>query len=513
MRSSPSPTPKFRPPNLAAVQFELAKRQFKRFVRLMWPLVEPATPLGWNWHLDVVCDHMQAIFENRIKDLVINIPPRSLKSTIVSVMFPAWAWIHRPELRFLTASYDMKLATRDAVRSRRVMYSSIYQQMITVKGELAWRFSGDQNVKSRYENDRTGHRICVSPGSGVTGEGGDMILVDDPHNVIEAESEQDRESVLEWWNQAMSTRANSRGSHFLVVMQRLHHQDLSGQLLSAGGYDHLCLPTLFENEHPFASNTEIGFVDPRTEDGQLLHAARVGVDEVERAKLRLGTYGFVGQHQQRPAPRGGALYKTNWFRWYDTTPAFFDRIITSWDLSFRGRDERLGYRAEVANITDPSHVSGTVWGFIGARSYLLDEAIGQWDIVQTIDRMLALRSRWPKATAHLVENKANGPAVEAILRDKIPGLLLIEPQGSKVQRAIAVQPYIEAGNVFLPIEVLAPWIGDPKNPHPESWLGEVTSFPRAKRKDRVDSMSQALIHEQVSEHAAAMRRLVGLTSW
>lgn len=489
------------PVDLAAIQREKARRHLRDFVRLFWPVIEPGNPLIWGWPLDAICDHLEAVSDGRIRNLLINCPPRFLKSTIVSVMWPAWEWLRDPRIRFLTASYDKTLAVRDAVKSRRILLSPLYLQLNRqADGDQGFMLSGDQNVKSRYENNRTGHRICTSPGSAATGEGGDRILVDDPHPVKEAESDEQRKAVIDWWDQTMSTRRNDpKTAARVVIMQRLHEGDLAGDCIEKGTYDHLCLPLLYESDHPHPSRTALGFVDPRTEDGELLLPERIGPEEAEELKKDLKIYSFVGQMQQRPAPSEGGIFQREWFDHFEIEPPLdrMDRVITSWDATFKGK--RRGHAGEVEEVKNRSYVVGQVWAFAGAHSWLLDEARGQWDVSETIEAMKRIRKRWPMASAHLVEDKANGPAIETLLRDTIPGIVLVSPRGSKIQRALAIQTYCKSGNVHIPPPSHAPWVG--------AWIHEITTFPFARNDDRVDAMTQALIFEHVDEYARHMRAL------
>lgn len=504
--------PGFRPPrrlpppfigSLASAKAERARRHLRHFFRWAWPLTNPGEDLhGVLWHLDAIAEHLEAIHRQQIQKLIINIPPRSLKSTTVSVDFPAWEWIHDPSLQYLTSSYRLDLAIRDAVHSRRLMQSPEYQAMIPrdEDGDLMWRFTTDQNVKSRYENDKGGHRICTAPDAGATGEGGLRVMVDDPHNVKQIESDTIRQAQIDWWNKTMSSRLNDqkRGAR-IVIMQRIHERDLTGDLLEKGGWEHLCLPTICEKKHPYLSKTSLHFVDPRAE-GELLCPEHFDQAAVAEARIAQGSYGFDGQHQQRPRPAEGGIFKEEWFRLWDetTVPPTWDRVIQSWDLSFKGDDNRTTHAAEVQRVADPSYVHGSVWGIKGANVYLLDERHRQADFFQAILLILGLSEAWPEATRKLYEDKANGPAMQSMLTDKIVGLIPVEPQGSKVQRARACQPIVEAGNVFVPDPRMYPWA--------RRWLDEVCGFPFAKHNDRVDTLTQMLIHEQISEAAAAARR-------
>lgn len=298
-------------PSLAAVRAALAERSLTDFVRQAWPLLEPATPLVWGPHLDAVCQHLQAVTEGRIRNLVVTIPPRCGKSTLVSVLWPAWAWIARPATRWLCASYAQSLAVRDSVRCRRVLESPWYQERW---GDRV-RLTGDQNVKTRFENEATGHRLAVSVASAVTGEGGDVLLVDDAHNVAEAESTAVRLTTLRWWDEAFCNRLNdARTGARVIIGQRVHHRDLIGHVLDQGGFEELRIPEEFEADR--RCTTSLGWQDWRQADGELLRPERFGPEQVAEAKRRLGSVAYAAQHQQRPIPREGALFKAGWFRRY-----------------------------------------------------------------------------------------------------------------------------------------------------------------------------------------------------
>ena len=227
----------------------IATESLAGFVRVMWPSFDPATFIP-NWHIDAICEHLEAVSYGEIKRLLINIPPRHMKSIAVSVAWPAWVWAQQrlrgypllgPQVNFLFASYAQALSVRDAVKSRRLMTGRMYRRLFGDRFE----FVGDQNTKTRFENNHRGVRIATSVDALLTGEGADIICVDDPHNVREAESEAVRESVLVWWDEAMSTRLNDpRTGAYVVIMQRVHARDLSGHILAKNNKDwtHLCLP-------------------------------------------------------------------------------------------------------------------------------------------------------------------------------------------------------------------------------------------------------------------------------
>ena len=235
------------------VRAEKMKRSLKLFTKNSWQSIEPAREFYDNWHIDAISEHLQAVVEGDIRRLIINVPPRHMKSISVAVCLPAWTWTIQPNKRFLYASYAGSLSIRDSVKCRRLIDSKWYQQYF---GDI-FNLTTDQNQKQRFENDQNGQRIATSVDGALTGEGGDIIVVDDPHNVREAESSKVRESVLDWWDQAMQTRLNDpKTGAFIIIMQRVHENDLTGHILANeyNDWDHLCLPARYEFNHPTPVN-------------------------------------------------------------------------------------------------------------------------------------------------------------------------------------------------------------------------------------------------------------------
>src|SRR3954452_2638572 len=271
---------------LALVKREKARRSFKEFVVQAWHVLEPGNEFVEGVHIDAICDHLQAVTEGRITDLIINVPPGHAKSLLVAVFWPAWVWIDHPEAKWLFTSYREPLAIRDSLKCRRLIESDWYQQRWGNRFELR----ADQNQKQRFENDRTGYRVVV-PMSAGTGERGDYVVVHHPHSVDQAESDTQRVAAVEWWNGSMSTRLNNPSQgHKIVIQQRLHEADLTGDLLIRGGYEHLCLPAEFEPER--RCQTSIGWTDPRTSAGELLWPQRVDQAVLNGYKVSLGSYRY-----------------------------------------------------------------------------------------------------------------------------------------------------------------------------------------------------------------------------
>jgi len=246
------------------VERELATRRLGEFVRQAWQVVEPSTLFVPGWHVEAIIEHLEAVSRGEIRNLLINVPPRHMKSLLVSVFWPAWEWTRWPERRWLYSSYAASLSIRDSVKCRRLIESPWYQS----RWGHVFALTGDQNAKTRFDNNRSGYRLSTSVGGSVTGEGGDRIVCDDPHNVQEAESDPVRKATLDWWDIVMSTRVNDpKTSAMVVVMQRCHQLDLSGHLLEKSNWEHLCFPAEYEGP---SRTTSIGFSDPRQHLGELL---------------------------------------------------------------------------------------------------------------------------------------------------------------------------------------------------------------------------------------------------
>ena len=467
-----------RPNLLNEIEQERAERRLREFVRQAWHVVEPATAFVPGWHLDAICEHLEAVTAGQILRLLICMPPRHMKSLGVCVFWLCWEWIRHPERRWLFASYAAALAIRDSVKCRRLMESPWYRSRWGDRFVL----TSDQNEKSRFENDKTGCRIALGVGGAATGEGGDRVVVDDPHNIREAESDTIRQGTLDWWDQVMSTRLNDpkRGA-MVIVMQRVHENDLAGHVLQQGGYEELKLPAEYEGSQQV---TSIGWRDPRREPGELLWPQRFGQEEVEALKRTMGSYAAAGQLQQRPSPAEGGILKRHWWKFYREAPRQFSEIIQSWDCTFK--DTRTS-----------DFVVGQVWGRKGADKYLLDQVRDRMDCPATIQAVKRLSEKWSQAKTKLVEDKANGPAVIATLKHEIAGLIAVNPAGGKEVRAHAVSPQIEAGNVYLPDPMIAPWVG--------GFIDECAAFPNGAYDDQVDAMTQALVWLGSHAHSGLFR--------
>lgn len=442
--------------------FEAVLRQdFASFVAKVFHTVSPGVRYLDNWHIALIAERLDACARGEITRLVINIPPRHLKSICVSVAWPAWLLGHDPGTRIMAASYSRALAVKHALDCRLVLGAAWYRRIFP-----GVALAPDQNEKHKIQTTARGHRIATSVGGTATGEGADVLIVDDPHNPRQAMSETMRRRALDWFDQTFSTRLDDkRRGAIVVVMQRLHENDLTGHLLAKGGWEHLCLPAVAERRTVVA----VGRSRILRRPGDLLHPAREGPDEIARAKRELGAYGFAAQYQQRPAPADGGIVKRAWFRRYRTPPARPLRIVQSWDTAHKA-----------AALNDPS-VCGT-WAETEDGFYLLDVMRARLAYPDLKRAAEGLAEKW-RPDAILIEDKASGQSLVQDLRasGRLP-VIAIRPESDKLTRMSTVSPVIEAGRVFLPER--APWLHD--------YEMEMMQFPNAAHDDQVDMTSQFL---------------------
>lgn len=321
---------------------ELAERSLHAFVIQAWPVICPDETFRDGWHIRAICQHLEAVTEGKIKRLLINVPPGTMKSLLTSVFWPAWVWIKQPSKKFMAASYSDYLSMRDSVRCRDLVQSAWYQTRWPME------LKEDQNSKGQWNNQSGGWRLATSVGGKGTGAHPDFKLCDDPHNTKEASSEVERQAVSDWWDGTMETRGAMKDAASIVIMQRLHSGDLSGHLIAKGGWEHICLPMRYEapamNEQtgklvPRMQPTSIGWNDPRTHDGELLWPHVYTAQKVDNLEHVLGIYHAAGQLQQRPTPRGGGKFRREWFKIVTTRPPLV-KIVRFWDKA--GTDESAG---------------------------------------------------------------------------------------------------------------------------------------------------------------------------
>ena len=445
---------------------EACARSLGEFIRRAWHVLEPGQPYVHGWHMDAICEHLEAITRGQITRLLINVPPGTMKSMASCVFWPAWEWGPQgmPSMRFIGASHEEGLATRDSVKMRRLVQSEWFQERWPL------RMVGDQNAKTYFENDSTGWRQACPVGS-MTGRRGDRVAWDDPHSVEDAHSDKAMETATRVFRETLPTRLNNPASSaILIIMQRLHEVDVSGLILAEElGYDHLCLPMEYEGPR---KATSIGFVDPRREVGELLFPERMPREVVERDKKIMGAYAVAGQFQQRPAPPSGGEFETSIIETVDAIPAGPIRWCRGWDLGATegGGDYTAGVK--IGALADGryvvAHVAREQFGTTKRDALIKNTAAA--------DGMGRVKQSLPQDPGQA--GKGQVAALTAMLAGH---QVHSSPEtGDKVVRARPFASQVNAGNVVL---LRGPWN--------QAFLDELKLFPNGRYDDQVDGASRA----------------------
>lgn len=477
---------------------EYCQRSLPNFIERGWHVLEPQQPYVHGWHIDVMGEHLEAVTAGQITRLLINVPPGTMKSMCTAVFWPSWEWGPKgmAHVRFIGASHKEEgVATRDNLNMRRLVQSDWYQKLWPT--ELV----GDQNAKTHFQNSKTGWRQSCAVGS-MTGLRGDRVLWDDPHSAEDAHSAKALDGAIRIFRETLPTRLNNPDrSAIIVVMQRLNQKDISGEILGGDyGYDHLCLPMEYEGPR---KATSIGFKDPRTKIGELLFPERFPRAVVDRDKKIMGDYAVAGQFQQRPAPAGGGILKSDKFRLWpatrDVPDIFF--IVQSWDTAFT---------EETKN--DPTACS--VWGVFEHEQrrqvILLDYFSDHLEYTPLKARM---KDDWKaryggvkdnpmkpsrRADVVIIEQKGSGQSIIQDLRLlNIPVFAYNPGKASKISRAHMAAPLLAADSWWV-LE------SNVERGKPRKWarpfLLEMEQFPNGEHDDGVDTFTQAAIYLRDTGH-------------
>ena len=497
------------PSSVKARLAELHLRDYLEYV--VWPILEPATPFIGGWSIDAMCEHLEAVTSEEIRHLLITIPPRHTKSTTVSIAWPTWSWIGHPEIRFMFGSYAAELSTEHAVSSRRVIESSFYQ---THYGDRFFLVS-DQNVKTYYENSMRGYRISTSVGGTAIGRGGDCLVLDDPHNLKTIDSATARAGTLDFFRKVWSQRFNNaKRGHHVIVMQRGHEDDLANLVRERGGFEHLNLPSEYERTpfvimsgetftvEGFAGDAQerdeliaavkrkhrtatvedrvqvsaIGWQDPRDSDGELLWPARFGSQEIAAAKRDLLETGFATQHQQRPVPQEGAMFKRSKLKVFtqDELVELGDDYIEArgWDFAATeeapGMDPDWTVGAKVRRYRTTGHI------------VVVDVVRGRYGPAEG-DAVMRVTTQADGRGCIVREEQEPGASGKKVIAAHV--ILLVgydyagvRSTGDKATKAKPFSVQVDNGKVWL---LQGEW-----NTH---YLAELTMFPKGKHDDQVDS--------------------------
>lgn len=449
-------------------QLELARQHYKYYLQLAhngkYKLLA---------HNELIADELQKIIDGEQKHIMIEIGPRHGKSMTVSETFQSYYLAKNPDKRVITSAYSDSLARKFGRLNR--------NKFIEYANELFGVTLSDNNsaVNNWGISKHTGGMISTGIGGSITGEGADLMIIDDPvKNRQEAESSTYRNRVWEEWESTLSTRLH-KGASVIVIMTRWHEDDLIGRMLESSPYNwtRLRLPTIAEDENDLLGR----------EIGEAL-APELGFDEewAKNKRIEVGERTWASLYQQRPAPEQGSIFKREWLQFVDYVPTRYDDMLISWDMTFKD-----------SNASD--YVVGQVWLKDKANYYCIEQVRGQMDFTQSMQAVINLKNKYPRCRRILIEDKANGPAIINTLKNRISGIIPITPKESKEARAFSVTPLFEAGNVFFYRNIRE--LSD--------MVEEIVGFPAASHDDTVDATTQALNYFQQQPQAQVM----GVNIW
>jgi len=439
---------------------ELLKNDLPSFIGKTLSTVDPGATYLPNWHIDLIAEYLEAARRGEINRLIINMPPRSLKSVCVSVAWPVWLIGHEPHTRILAASYASSLSIKHSLDCRLTITSPWYRRIFP-EVQLA----PDQNEKRKFMTTARGFRLATSVGGSTTGEGGNFLIIDDPLNPAQAMNEHWRNRVNQWFEHTFASRLDDKQKGVIVlVMQRLHEHDLTGYLLAKGGWRHVCLPAVATK----AEMHDFGRVYKERAIGELLHPARENAILIERARIELGSGAFAAQYQQQPLPEEGGMVRPWWLGRYKVAPVA-GRRVQSWDTAIKSGQQ---HDASVC----------LTFAECGGRSYLLDARVLRREYPDLKRLLYALAEQWQPHSI-LIEDRASGQQLlQDVRRETALPVIAVHPKHDKVTRFAAVSAMIEAGKLVLPEQ--AGWLAD--------FEAELFAFPGGAHDDQVDALTQYL---------------------
>src|SRR5258706_5044119 len=453
--------------NLTRAEYQVLLRQdFVSFAARCFQDLNPQADLAMNWHLEVIAAKLTAVREGKIRRLIINVAPRNLKSLMASIGFPAWCLGHDPSAQILSVSYAQDLADKLARDCRTIMTSRWYRRIFPP------RLAPHRQAVQEFITTRQGYRLASSNGGVLTGRGADIILIDDPVKPEEAISDAQRKAANEWYDHTLYSRLNDkRHGVIVIIMQRLHEDDLVGHVLAQEGWEVMSFPAIAEADEVHRIETIWGAQCFTRRQGDVLHPDREPLDTLDRIRRTIGEYNFAGQYQQSPAPLGGGLVKAEWFKRYreNDRPERFDRIVQSWDTANKATE-----------LSDFSVC--TTWGVRGKDLFLLGVFRRRLEY-PALKRAVREQQSLFNANVILIEDKASGTQlIQELIHDGGHGVTRYQPTIDKIMRLHAQTAMIENGFVHIP--ETAPWLAE--------YLREMTVFPKGKHDDQVDSTAQFL---------------------
>jgi predicted phage terminase large subunit-like protein len=445
----------------------ILRQDLTSFIERSFYELHPGQSLELAPHIELIATKLEAVRRGEIKRLIINLPPRHLKSHCVSVAFVAWMLGHEPSKHIICASYGQDLANEMAALTRTLIGSPLFRALF---GSIL----GGRQAVDDFGTVAGGRRLATSVGGVLTGRGADMIIIDDPQKADDALSESSRKATHTWFDNTLLSRLNDkRDGAIIIVSQRLHQDDLVGHVLEQGEWQVLALPAIAEVEECHVIESPFGRRYWRRSPGDLLHASREDTQSLSATRQTIGEFSFSSQYQQNPIPRDGAIVKFDWLKYYEPgeQPAKFTAIIQSWDTANKSGE-----------LNDYSVC--TTWGVIHKKYFLLDVCRKRLDYPGLKREVKGLREQY-KPNRILIEDKASG--TQLIQELKSEGICEVTPYApppgtDKIMRLNAQTAQFENGSVLLPRK--APWLAD--------YIAELTGFPGSRHADQVDSTTQAL---------------------
>jgi predicted phage terminase large subunit-like protein len=453
--------------NLTRAEYEfLLRHDFATFAGRCFQDLNPQTDLAMNWHLEVIAAKLTEVREGKIRRLIINLPPRHLKSLMASIAFPAWHLGLDPTAQMLCVSYAQDLADKLARDCRAIMMSPWYRKIFPT------RLAPHRQAVQEFITTRQGYRLATSTGGVLTGRGADIIVIDDPLKPEEALSDAQRQACNDWYDHTLYSRVNDkRRGVIIIIMQRLNEDDLIGHVLGQEEWEILSFPAIAEKDEEHRIET---ILQPRRfirRQGEALHPDREPLEVLDRIRRTIGEYNFAGQYQQSPAPLGGGMVKAAWFKRYreNELPERFDRIVQSWDTANKATE-----------LSDFSVC--TTWGIRGRHLFLLAVFRRRLEY-PALKRAVREQQSLFNANVVLIEDKASGTQlIQELIEDGCHAVTRYQPTIEKIMRLNAQTGMLESGFVYIP--EAASWLAE--------FLHELTVFPKGKHDDQVDSTAQFL---------------------
>jgi predicted phage terminase large subunit-like protein len=433
------------------------------FVEKCFTTLEPGIVYQPNWHIRHICWQLQRVARGDVRRLIINVPPRSMKSITVSVAFSAWLMGRDPTKKIIAVSYAEEFARKLASDAKTVMQTDWFAATFPRFG-----FAGRPRALD-LKTTLHGHRLARGVGGSILGQGADVILIDDPIKATDALSEAERRRVNEAFDNTLRTRLNDKvNGAIVIIMQRLHEDDLVGHVLGAEKWEVVSIPAIAPEDRTYRLSDDPADVYVRKVD-EVLHPEREPLEVLETMRRAQGSLTFSSQYQQQPLPLEGNIVKREWLRNYVEPPSEFDLVVASWDTA-----------STLSKTADWS--VGTVWGAKGLDFYLLDRVRGRFEVPDLRRRIVAVANRW-EVDQTVVEDGDMGRAiVQDLRRSGHRRVILKTPKFDKAARFLAQSARFESGQVHVP--PAAPWFAE--------WLMELLAFPNGRHDDQVDSTSQAL---------------------